>query len=85
MASTTGIYLHPYYCFHKDADSNYCFTCGFDIGPIAAVTATAEIPHQAHVPAVLACAYVPANPTNNVAEVLTRTAVPKVTVIDHVP
>ena len=85
MASATGFYLHPYYCFCKDADSNYGFTCGFDTGPIAAVTAAAEIPHRAHIPAVLARTHVPADPTNNVAEVLARTAVPKILEIDHVP
>ena len=78
-------YLHSPYCFRKDANSNYCFTCGFDTGPIAAVTAAAEKPHNTYVPEVLAHAYVPAGPTNNVAEIFACTTVPEVLEIDHMP
>ena len=70
MAATTGFYLHPYFCFRKDADSNYGFTCGFDTGPVTAVTYAAKVPHRPHVPEVLACNYVAANLTAGTPEIL---------------
>ena len=85
MASTTGFYLHSCYYFRKDADSNYGFTCSFGPGPIAAVTAAAEIPHCPHVPEVLAQTYVPTDPVTGAAEILARTAVPEVLEITLVP
>ena len=83
MAATTGFYLHPYYCFRKDADSNYGFTCGFDVAPIAAVTVAAEILHCPHVPEVVAVVHIPADLTAGTAEVLAVTGVPKVLEIAH--
>ena len=85
LAATTGFYLHPYLYFRKHANSDYGFTCGFDVGPVAAVTAVAEVLHRPHVPAVLAVAHVPADPANYVAKVVAVTAVPKVLEISHVP
>ena len=85
MASTTDIYIHSYYCFRKDADSNYGFTCGFDTGAVAAVAAAAEISHRAHVPAIVACNHVPADPFAGTAEITAHPGAPEVTDIDHVP
>ena len=85
MASTTGFYIHPYYCFRKDADSNYGFTCGFDTGAVAAVAAAAEIPHRAHVPAIVARTFGPADPLTGTAEVTAHPGAPEVTEIVHVP
>ena len=85
MASTTGIYLHPYYYQRKDADSNHGFTCGFDTGPVAAVAAAVEIPYRAHVPAILACIHVPPNPITSAAEIVAHPGAPEVTEIDHMP
>ena len=50
MATITGFYLHPYFCFRKHANSNNGFTCGFDIAPVLAAPAVAEILYQPHVP-----------------------------------
>ena len=85
MASTTGIYLHLYYCFCKDADSNYGFACGFDTGAVAGVAAAAEIPHRAHVPAIGTRLHVPADPLTGTADILAHPGSPEVTEIDHVP
>ena len=61
MASAPGIYFHSYYCFRKDTDSNYGFTCGFNTGAVATVAAAPVIPHRPHVLAVAPCVHVPAN------------------------
>ena len=63
MAATTRFYLHSYFCFQKHAEFNNDFTCGFDVGPNAAVTAVAEVLHQPHVPEVIAVFGVPTDPT----------------------
>ena len=60
MAAITKFYLYPYFCFRKYANSDFGFTCGFDVGPVAAVTAISEVLHRPHVPAVLAVAHIPA-------------------------
>ena len=78
IAATTGFYIHPYFCFRKHANSDYRFTCGFDVGAVGAVTAVVEVLHRPHVPKVLAVAHVPADPANNVVEVLAVIGVPKV-------
>ena len=75
MAATTWFYIHPYFCFRKYTNSDYNFACGFDVGPVAAVTAVAEVLHQPHVPVVLAVAGVPATATT--AEVIAVVGVPK--------
>ena len=84
MAATTGFYLHPYFCFRKHTNSDYGFTCGFDGGSVATVTVVAGVLHRPHVPAVLAVAHVPADPTNNIAEFLAVTGVTKVLYIPPV-
>ena len=68
MTATTGFYIHPYFCFRKYANSDYGFTCGFNVGPVAAVTSTAiaEVLHRPHVPAVLAVAGVPVTATGTI-------------------
>ena len=78
MAATTGFYLHPYFCFRKHTDSNYRFTCGFDVAPVATVTAVAEILHRPHVPEVVAVVGVAADLANGVAKFLAITGVPEV-------
>ena len=83
MATTTGFYLHPYYCFRKNADSNYGFTCGFDTGPVTTVTAAPEVLHRPYLPAVVAVVGVAA--TGTTAAVTAVTGVPKVPKIVHVP
>ena len=83
MASATGVYIHPYFCFCKDADSNYGFTCGFDTGPVAAVTYRAEVLHRPYVPAVAAVVGVAATATT--PAVAAFTGVPEILEIAHVP
>ena len=85
MAATTRFYLHPYFCFQKHANSDYGFTCGFDVGPVGLVTVVAEVLHRPHVPAVLTVTHIPGDPASNVAEVVAVTAIPKVHEITHVP
>ena len=70
MAATTGFYLHPYYCFCKDADSNWGFTWGVETGPMAAVTAAPKVPHRPYVPAILARTYVAADPSTGATKIL---------------
>ena len=85
MAATTEFYIHPYFCFRKDADSDYGITCGFDTEPVTAVTYCAEVLHCPYAPAIPAQPHVPADPTTGTAEVLARPAVPEVLAIAHVP
>ena len=85
IAATTGFYLHPYFCFRKHANSDHGSTCGFNNGPVAAVTTVAKVLHQTHVPTVLAVAHVPVTATATTAEVFAFTGVPKVLEIAHVP
>ena len=70
IASTTGFYLHPYYCFWKLSASNYGFTCGFDTAPITFVPGVPEVLYQAPVLAIIAVIGVSADPAKNVAEVV---------------
>ena len=85
MAATTGFYIHPYFCFRKDADSDYGFTCGFDTGPITVVTYCAEVLHRPYAPVVPAQLHVPADSSTGAAEILAQPAVPEVLEIAHVP
>ena len=85
MAATTGFYLHPYFCFQKHANFDYGFTFGFNVGPVAAVTAVAEVLHRLHVSAVLAVAHVPVTATATAANVVVVTGVFKVLEIAHIP
>ena len=85
MASATGVYIHPYFCFRKDVDSNYGFTCGFDTGAVAAVTAAPVIPHRPHVPAVAPCVHVPANATTGAAKITAHPGSSEVPEQLHVP
>ena len=78
MASATGVYIHPCFCFRKDADSNYGFTCGFDTGAIAAVAAAPEIPHRPLVPVVAARVHVPANATTGAARITAHPGSPDI-------
>ena len=70
-------------CFRKHANSNKGFTCGIDIGPVATVTAVAEVLYQPYVPAVIAVVGVPATATS--AEVVAVIGVPKVLEVNAVP
>ena len=83
MTATTGFYLHPYFCFRKHANSNNGFTCGFDVGPVAAVTAVAEVLHRPHVSEVIAIVGVAVTPT--APEFVAVTGVPEVLNVAHVP
>ena len=85
MADTTGFYLHSYSCFQKHANSNNGFTCGFDAGPTAAVTAVVEVLHQPHVPEFIAVVGVSTDPTTGAAEIIAITGVPKVFEVTYVP
>ena len=85
MVATNRLYLHPYFCFRKHADSNNGFTCGFDIGPTAAIKATAEVLYQSHVPVVIAILGVPVNSTTGTTEIIAITGVPEVLKVAHVP
>ena len=85
MAATTGFYVHPYYCFCKNANLNHGFTCGFDTGPVTAVTAAPEVPHRPHRAAVTTRSYVAANSSTDAAKITARTAVAEVLEIVHVP
>ena len=60
IVATTVLYLHPYFCFRKHANSDYGFTCGFD---------TAPVPWPEFL-AVAARLHVPANPATGQLEVL---------------
>ena len=57
--------------------------CGFDIGPVAALTVVAEVLYQPHVPEVIAVVGVAA--TTTTAEVVVVTGVPKVLEVLAVP
>ena len=85
MAATTWFYLRSYFCFRKHANSNNCFTCGFDIGPFADVTAAAEVLYQPHVLEVVAFTGVPANDTTGTTEIVALTGVSEVLKIAYVP
>ena len=83
MAATCDFYVHPYYCFRKNAPSDTGFTCGFDTGPITEVVAAPETPHRPYRAPVLARLHVPA--TSTTAEITARDAVAEVLEILHVP
>ena len=85
IATTTGFYLHPYFCFHKHADFNYGFTCGFYVAAVAAVTAVAKVLHRPHIPEVVTVVHVPTDPVAGTAKVHAVTSVPEVLQIVHVP
>lgn len=85
ISGTTGLYLHPYFCFQKHANQNNGFTCGFDIVSITHDPTVPKVLYQPRVSAKIAVVGVGADPVNNITEVIVVTVVAEFLEVIAVP